>query len=120
MAQAANAVRHAPNAMIERRSSILVVPFLRSAVGGSRQFPGALNSTVQRRGRPRRPRAVPRAAKRLLVEAISKCEPSATLTPEDDPLRRTGHASTPSSLCCASNHQLDTSEWTLQRELPLS
>jgi hypothetical protein len=87
MAQAANAVRHAPNAMIERRSSSLVAPFLRSAVGDSRQFPGALTSTVQRRGQPRRPRAVPRAAKRLLVEAISKREPSTTLTPEVCALR---------------------------------
>jgi hypothetical protein len=86
MAQAANAVRHAPNAMIERRSSILVAPFLRSAVGDSRQFPGALTSTVQRRGRPRRC-TVPRAAKRLLVEAISKREPSTMLTPEVCALR---------------------------------
>jgi hypothetical protein len=66
-AQAASAIRQAPTAMIERRPSIVVVPFLRSPIEDTREFRRALTSTVERRGRPRRARGVP-----LLVEAIGE------------------------------------------------
>ena len=59
-----------------------MVSFLRSAVGDACKFPGALTSTVQRRGRPRRARGVTRSAHRLLVEAIGKGELSTALTSE--------------------------------------
>jgi hypothetical protein len=45
-AQAASAIRQAPTAMIERRPSIIVVPFLRSPIDDTREFRRALTSTV--------------------------------------------------------------------------
>jgi len=45
-AQAASAIRQAPTAMIERRPSIVVVPFLRSPIEDTREFRRALTSTV--------------------------------------------------------------------------
>jgi hypothetical protein len=121
MAQAASAIRQAPAAMIEMRLSIIVISFLRSAVGDSRTFPGALTSTVWRGEQCRHARNVPHSVCSLLVETIGEGEPPAALAPEvsgtraphrkrlaehrslaailaheDNPPGRTGHVPTPS------------------------
>jgi hypothetical protein len=59
-----------------------VVPLLRSAIEDSREFPGLLTSTIQRRGRPSCVRNLPRPAYPLLVEAIGEGELSAALAPK--------------------------------------
>jgi hypothetical protein len=71
-AQATSPIRQAPTAMIERRPSIVVVPFLRSPIEDACEFRRALTSTVQWQGRPRCARDVPRPAYPLLVEAIGE------------------------------------------------
>ena len=64
------------------RPSIVVVSLFRAAIEASCEFPSALTSTVQRRGRPARARDAVRFACPLLVEAIGEGKLPAALAPE--------------------------------------